>query len=268
MTLKEKESPAAAPGESPAYRMDLPKNDEIARKEGDFCVDELCQCTHHRCPPIYEVVPFEGSTAYRESYNPKELPPRTPMLRPQLPESLPFEGTTAYRDQFGAKEMPERRYNPAAPYERPAEDRCFATEARTQFSAKELPPRPAVQRAVAPEPLPFEGSTAYREQFVPKEIAARPPASKPIHPESLPFEGSTAYREQFGAPELPARVPPALQKFECVPDDRDFGTAYRTQYPGHRVEICQVRKLPAYPTVQVKDGRKHMFWDRTNRKWY
>eukprot|EP00918_Siedleckia_nematoides_P063822 GHVU01138841.1.p4 GENE.GHVU01138841.1~~GHVU01138841.1.p4 ORF type:complete len:108 (+),score=5.01 GHVU01138841.1:461-784(+) len=61
------------------------------------------------------------------------------------------------------------------------------------------------------------------EQFVPKEIAARPPASKPIHPESLPFEGSTAYREQFGAPELPARVPPALQKFECVPDDRDFG---------------------------------------------
>lgn len=64
-------------------------------------------------------LPFRGTSAYREEFGPKPLPPPLAPQKVEVPQSLPFEGESVYRSEFNRKENPVCQVARLPPYPQP-----------------------------------------------------------------------------------------------------------------------------------------------------
>lgn len=92
----------APAGDAAVRHLILPPYDEKHRRDATpsgakgLCVDELCSCGMHSCPPPYKSLPFEGSSTYASTYTMIEPEKRKAPVPDKVPPSLPFEGSSTY----------------------------------------------------------------------------------------------------------------------------------------------------------------------------
>jgi len=154
------------PGTYAAQHYKLGQNDEVARQDGDYCIDELCECGLHKCPPTLIQQKFDATTTYRTTYDKKMIPERL------IPE--PFK------------------------YQAANEDRTFTTESRANFDKKMLPEKISPSKYDLPKSLPFDATTTYRTQYghklLPEKVIVEPSQYK-SGPEDRDF--NTQYRANY-----------------------------------------------------------------------
>lgn len=92
-----------------ARHLQLSQTDELRRSSVQpeecqgYCIDEICTCGRHGCPPVDQFVPLLGTTStYADTYrpiNPALYPPRVrPRGDPTDPP--PIDGSTTYQNTY------------------------------------------------------------------------------------------------------------------------------------------------------------------------
>jgi len=286
-------------GSVPARNLTLPAVDEAARHTSPsnvpgYCVDELCECSMHKCPKPIVTLPFEGDSTYRVQFKHKEVP-RPKQAEPiPLPQPLPFDADSTYRTQFKKYNLEPPAISTPIQFEASKETRDFTTESRAQFCQKEIDFSSAGlvsgtggggtfgagnrngfggaggggNRNVSggSGSLPFTATSTYRTQYGAKAIPAPQIPSVIPTPVSLPFDSTSHYRDTFVRYPIPKADQRQPVPFSSPADTRDFTTAYRSAYKGSIPQICPMNQLPAASVPP--HPREHSFWDPIAKKWY
>uniref|UniRef100_A0A673T182 Stabilizer of axonemal microtubules 2 n=2 Tax=Suricata suricatta TaxID=37032 RepID=A0A673T182_SURSU len=174
---------------------------------------ELCRPAHTRVTPNAR---FEGSTEFRESFQPWEIPPPAAKKTPAyVPPAGPMQlSSTSHLDYIPHQ---TKRVVPIRPVSRRRDNHFpFQGEStmKEDFAAWESC-RPGLIKRQQQIPNPsgkFDGWTTFRSHYVPHELtpteSCRPAPA--LRRGSAPFEGTTLYSREYTAKTreaCPARLP-------------------------------------------------------------